>query len=446
MAVASEFEDFWSGGGGRATFGPPISAPRRVGGDLYQTFLAVEMIYDEGAAGDEVRLAPLGWELGLAEPAVPPSDSQGDAYDPETGHTVYAGFAGLVQRLGGRRIVGGPISEVVFRDGQIVQYFENLGLVRPENASPADARLIALGLTYRPPADAFGLDTESVVLSGLIRQRPFASFLEPYGGESLFGQPLTDPYLAEDGALEQVYESAVVFSPDGSRQRAGLRPIGVWVGPAAEAVAPVKEPGATYFEETGHNIQWAFADFFRAHDGRRLFGLPLEEATLQGDVLTQRFENAVLQYRFDLPAELAVQFAPLGRSYLASRPAPTAEASSPSGVASPAAEGARQDLQVEAALGQAVLSAGVAQTITVRVTRRDGSPVAGAPVVLRWIGRGSEGEKALPATDADGRTSSSWHNVDAAPGEIINVLATAFEGEAYGLALLQFAVGFPPVP
>src|SRR3989304_5582810 len=103
------------------------------------------MIYAEGATGDEVRLAALGWELGLAEPAVPPSDAPSDAYDSDTGHTVYAGFAGLIQRLGGKRIVGGPISEVAFRDGQIVQYFENLGLVRPENASPADARLIALG-------------------------------------------------------------------------------------------------------------------------------------------------------------------------------------------------------------------------------------------------------------------------------------------------------------
>ena len=446
MNVAPEFEAFWSGGGGLATYGPPISSPRRVGGNLVQTFLAVEMIYAEGVSGDEVRLAPLGWELGLAEPAVPPGDGQSDAYDSDTGHTVYAGFAGLVQRLGGKRIVGGPISEVAFRDGQIVQYFENLGLVRPENASPADARLIALGLTYRPPADSFGLDTESVVLSGLIRQRPFASYLEPYGGESLFGQPLTDPYLADDGALEQVYERAVVFSPDGSRQNAGLRPIGIWLGPAAEPVAPVKESGATYFEETGHNIQWAFADFFRAHDGRRLFGLPLEEASLQGEVMTQRFENAVLRYRFDLPAGLAVQMAPVGRSYLASRPAPTAEASSPAGVAIPAAEGARQDLQVEAALGQAVLAAGEAQTIILRVTRRDGSPVSGAPVVVRWSGRGIEGEKSLPSTDTDGRTSSSWHDAEAAPGEIVNVLATALEGEVYGLALLQYAYGFPPLP
>lgn len=446
LNVAPEFEDFWSRGGGLATYGPPISAPRRISGDLHQTFLAVELVLEQGAPGDAVRLAPLGWELGLAEPAVPPIGGQDNAYDSDTGHTVYAGFAGLVQRLGGKEIVGGPISEVVFRDGQIVQYFENLGLVRPENASPAEARLIALGLIYHPPADSFGLDTESVVLTGSIRQRPFASFLEPYGGETLFGQPLTDPYLAEDGALEQVYERAVVFSSDGSRRNAALRPIGSRLGPAAEPVARVKEAGAAYFDETGHNVMWAFADFYRAHDGRRLFGLPLEEASLQGEVMSQRFENAVLRYRFDLPAELAVQMAPLGRSYLASRPAPTAAAGNPAAVAIGADDGAQQDLQLEAALGQAVLAAGDEQTILVRVTRSDGSPVAGASVVVQWLAGEREREKALPATDEDGRSSSTWRDADAAPGEIVNVLTTARQGSDYGVALLQYAYGFPLVP
>lgn len=446
LDVAPEFRESWSHGGGLATYGPPISTPRREAGRVRQTFLAVEMVYQESASGGEVNLAPLGWALGLAEPAEPPIDGQGETYDSETGHTVYTGFEGLYDKLGGKAVVGGPISEVVFRDGQIVQYFENLGLYRPENASPAEARLIALGLTYRPPAGSFGLDTESVLLSGLIRERPFASFLAPHGGEALFGQPLTDPYLAEDGALEQVYERAVVYSPDGSEQGAALRPIGSWLGPAAESVPPAEAPGTIYFDETGHNVQWAFADFYRAHAGRRLFGLPLGESSLQGEVMVQRFENAVLTYRFDLPPALAVQLAPMGQAYLASRPAPIAEAVSPADVALPAAEGAEQDLQLAAALGAAVLAPGDEQTITLRVTRSDGSPVEGVPVVLEWIGRRSERKKTLVATDEDGRTSWSWRDSDASPGEIVNVLAGAKQGEAHGAALLQYAYGFPSNP
>jgi hypothetical protein len=444
--VAPEFEEFWSRGGGLTTYGPPISPPRRVRGDLHQTFLAVELVSEAGASDEAVHLVPLGWELGLAEPAAPPINGQDEAYDPDTGHTVYAGFAGLIRRLGGRDVAGGPISEVAFRDGQIVQYFENLGLVRPENASPDEARLIALGLIYHPPADSFGLDTESVVLSGSIRERPFASFLEPYGGERLFGQPLTDPYLADDGALEQIYERAVVFSSDGSARTAELRPIGSALGPAAEPVPDVKEAGAIYFSRTGHNVQWAFADFYRAHDGRRVFGVPLEEAWLQGEVMTQRFENAVLRYRFDLPVESAVQLAPLGRTYLETRPAPTAATSNLTAGASVAAEGAQQDLALEAALGAPVLAAGDEETILLRVTRRDGSPVAGASVVVRWVAGEREREKALPLTDEDGRTSSSWRDADTFPGEIINVLASARHEAAYGLAMLQYAYGYPSIP
>jgi hypothetical protein len=446
LEVAPQFASFWSRGGGLATYGPPISPPRREAGRLHQTFLAVELILEESSSGEAVRLAPLGWELGLAEPPIAPIDGQVDAYDPETGHSLYAGFASLYERLGGKEVVGAPITEVIFRDGQIAQYFENLGLYRPENASPADTRLIALGLTSRPPADSFGLDTEAFVLSGLIRQRPFASFLEPYGGEGLFGQPLTNPYFAEDGALEQVYERAVVYSPDGSARKAALRPLGSWIGTAGEPAPPSAEPGATYFEETGHNVQWAFADFYEANDGGSLLGLPLEEAVLESDRMTQRFENGVLTYRFDLPPELAVQLAPLGRSYLAARPIPTAESQGPAVVPVPAIEGAPQALRLEAALGQTILAPGKEQNLTVRVTRPDGSPVADTTVVLRIIGRQREREIPLPATDQDGRTAWTWRDPGPAPGEIVNVLLTGTEGGARGSALVQYAYGFRSSP
>lgn len=442
-AVSPEFEDFWSRGGGLATFGPPISPARRSGGRLRQTFLAVEMILEEAASGGRVRLAPLGWDLGLAEPAVPPIDGQDEAYDSDTGHTVYAGFSGLYERLGGKEVAGGPISEVDFRDGQIVQYFENLGMHRPQNASPDEVRLIALGLTYRPPEDTFGLDPESLVLSGLVRQRPFDSFAAGFGGEALLGQPLTEPYFTDDGALEQVYERAVVFSPDGSRRAAALRPVGSELGPPAEAVDPSDEPGALYFDDTGHNVLWAFADFYRSHDGRRLVGLPLEEAWLQGDVMVQRFENAILTYRFDLPPQLAVQLAPLGRNYLAAHPAPTAEATDEAQEAVSQHQDARQEFVLEATLGDILVFPGQEQTILVRVSRPDGSPVAKASVSLLLHSTEGESTVTLESTDKNGRSSGSWRDEQASPGEIVNLQVTAAKDDDSGSVLLQYAYRYP---
>ena len=439
--MAPPFEAFWARGGGLATFGPPISPPRTTGGRLRQTFLAVEMVQEEG---ERVRLAPLGWDLGLAEPAVPPFDGRTDGYDSETGHTVYAGFRELYERLGGREVVGGPISEVGFRGGQIIQFFENLAMYRAESASPAAARLVPLGLSYRPPAQAAAVVAESVILPGLIRERPFTSFVTEHGGETLFGQPLSAPYLAEDGALEQVYERAVLYSPDGSRRETALRPLGSELGPGSRAVPPSEESGAIFFEETGHNVLWAFADFYRAHDGQNLLGLPVEEAVLEDARMVQRFENGILTYDFDLPPALAVQLAPLGRGYLAAHPPPTAEvpASDLSSDRLPAEDG--QELVVEAALGESVVDPGDGQTILVKVTRSDGAPVSGASVVLQL--RSSEGttEKTLAPTDKDGVTSGNWRLADAAAGEIVNVEARATRRAASGGVTLQYAYAYPP--
>jgi len=447
LTVAPEFESFWRRRGGLATFGPPISAARREGRRLHQTFLAAEMIQEVSGGRNVIRLAPLGWELGLAEPPVPPIDGQDGAYFPETGHTIYAGFASLYSELGGKSVAGAPLTEVAFRDGQIVQYFENIGLYRPENASPADSRLVALGLSARPPADSFGLEPEAFVLPGLIRQRPFAEFLEAYGGEALFGQPLTGPYLADDGALQQVYERAVVFSPDGSIRRAAFRALGSELGPAAAPAPASHEQGATYFEETGHNVMWAFADFYRGNDGRRLLGLPLEEAALQPDRFTQRFENGVLEYRYDLPPSLAVQLSPLGRPYLVRHPPPTEQPEDAGVVVSAAAGPARsQALQLQASLAEVVLRPGQRQGVAIHVSRSDGQAVEGASVMLRWIGRERERQERLPETDTEGRTEWTWTDVEPAPGEIVNVILQAAADGASGSALLQYAYGFQAAP
>jgi hypothetical protein len=442
-SLAPEFREFWSRGGGRSTFGPPVSAANRFGGQVRQTFLAVEMIYEETSSGGEVRLAPLGRDLGLADPAVAPIEGQSDAYDSETGHTVYTGFAGLYERLGGKEVAGGPISEVDFRDGQIVQYFENLGMVRPENASPAEARLLALGLIYRPSADSAGLDTGDADLAGRIRERPFAAFLADHGGEAVFGQPLTTPYIAGDGALEQIYERAVVFSMDGSRRGAALRPVGRDLGPAEGKAPRSDEAGALYFKKTGHNVLWAFADFYRAHDGERLMGLPLEEASLEGDVMVQRFENGVLHYRFDLPAELAVQLAPLGAAYLASHPVPTAVAPDPEPEPMSPAQTDRRELEVEANLRDPLLLPGEEQAIEIRVSRADGSPVSGVSVVLSFSAAEDVTRRTVRPTGRDGRTSANWRDEDGSPGRIVNVqISASRDGEA-GSLLLQYAYAFP---
>lgn len=446
LAPAPEFASFWSDGGGLATYGPPISPPRRVGGVLQQTFLAVEMVLDPDDRPARIRLAPLGWDLGLAEPAVPPTHASGASYFQETGHTLYPGFAQLFKDLGGEAVVGAPITEVSFRDGQIIQFFENLGMTRPENASPAETRLVALGLAARPGSIGFGLDSQVVTATGIVRQRPFAAFLEPLGGEALFGQPLTGPYLAEDGALEQVYERAVIFSPDGSAVQAGFRPLGAWMGPAQEAAPPSEEDESLYFESTGHNVTWAFADFYRDQNGEVVLGLPLDEMVLDKDRMRQRFENGVLEYRFDLPPDLALQLAASGRAYLADHPPPTAEPS-PAEVEEeplPTNQGLAGSLRIGSTLGSKIIVPGKPQTIRVTVVDSDGAPVQGASVTVRILRRSQDRRANLPDTNSEGETRLLWTDLDPLAGEVVSVIVQAVEGDRAVESILQYAYGFGP--
>ena len=262
----------------------------------------------------------------------------------------------------------------------------------------------------------------------------------------MFGQPLTAPYLSEDGALQQVYERAVVFSPDGSIRRAAFRSLGHDLGPPTASASESGEPGGTYFRETGHNVLWAFADFYRANDGETLLGLPLEEAVLEPDRFTQRFENGVLEYRYDLPASLAVQLAPLGRAYLDKHPLPTTQPEAAGLAVATSRPALSEALQIEASLARVFLKLGEEQTIVVRVSQRNGDPVEGATVLLRWIGGKSEYQERLPLTDKQGRTEWRWMDNDPVPGEIINVLIEATAEHASGTTLLQYGFGFSAAP
>lgn len=444
--IAPEFKSLWEKAGGLATLGPPLELARREAGVVRQTFLAVQLTYDKRDRERPIRFAPLGLELGLAEPAEPLQDQRNGRYFLETGHTLYAGFAPFFDALGGLEVVGPPITEVHFRNGRITQYFENLGMVRTENASPSEVRLVALGLAAMPGGSAFGQDVDSVLLPGTVLRRPFSKALEAFGGEATLGQPLSDPYVAEDGALEQVYERVVVFGEDPSSKDVRFRPIGLQSGAVAPAVPQSDEAGSIYVESTGHNIQWAFADFYRVNRGRVLLGAPLEEARLEGTRLLQTFENGELVYDYDLPPDLAVQLAPLGETYQAGHPAASTSPTvgpppAPTDAALPSAPSG--DLFVQVTLGKLVVTSSEIQAVTVRLLDSDGAPIAGVPPRIVWYAAEVSGSEDAPPTDEEGRTTLALQ-VEGRPFEIITVFVIARLDGRRGGALVQYAIGWMP--
>ena len=91
--------------------------------------------------------------------------------------------------------------------------------------------------------------------------------------------------------------------------------------------APTRGPAFSYFEETGHNVGYAFRQFFEAHGGVDTFGYPRTEELTENGRTVQYFQRARFEYHPEQAGtEREVQLMPLGTLVTQSRqPYPTGE-------------------------------------------------------------------------------------------------------------------------
>lgn len=433
IPAAPEFEAYLAVHGGVRTFGVPIQPRQEASGRVVQTYANAELAYDpDWPEGARVAPVPLGYSLGLAEPAVPAPQSEARYFE-STGHALDPRLQSGFEAAGGEAVVGAPIAEAVARGTHLVQYFENLGLRVPIGGSPDAYEFLAYGYAAhsetRPPP--------GVVLPPDARARPFALFLDLYGGEAVFGRALSEAYAASDGALEQVFTNAVLYAPPEAPGSVRLRPLGAALGSAEPPVTGPSDTVGQYIPASGHYVLWAFVSFYRAHGSEAVLGLPMDEGKTVDGILQQRFENAVLRYHPDLPPHLAVQLAPLGISYAGTAgltdetpPLPPQTAATCNGVAS-----------VTTQPELPILPAGSLQRIAVQVLRPDGSAWRGVtPLIVVHTPRGDL-YPPVPATDGDGRTSASLSVDGLRPGEIINYEVVVAAEECTGYAIGEFAAG-----
>lgn len=432
---APVFVAFWEAHGGADVFGPALEVAHVDGGRIRQLFVAVEMTAD--ASGGAVSLEPLGLSLGLGEPPVPAPSDPTARYFPSTGHTLYTGFVKAYDDLGGEPVAGPPIAEVSFEGGRIVQAFENIALYREASAAPSEVHLLALGLASSPGHQR---EVAAAVLPNA-HARPFGLFLDQYGGEATFGKAMTEPRPGPDGALEQVYERGILYAPKDSPGTVRLRPLGRDLAPPDPPVSQSGDTIGIYYPQTGHYVLWAFADFFDSHGADKVLGLPLDEGKTIGTVLTQRFENVVLEYHYDLPPGLAVQLAPLGRQRMDGvTQTPSSEPSSTPTVPAPS-EGCGGSVTIITHAEHAVLPPGATQRVFVRLTRADGSPLPGLTPIVVVHGPGGDSYPSLPPTDVGGATGFSMSLPDLKPGEIVNYEVVVAGGDCVGYTMDQFAGG-----
>ncbi len=176
---------------------------------------------------------------------------------------------------------------------------------------------------------------------GLVLRDQFKFFWDYFGGEVVFGRPLTLATRDHRGNLVQYFQRARfelddtgdskgIFPdwPEGQTDaiylaRVHLAPLGQQAL-AGQTVARVPDPGLPeirYFPETGHTLSGDFRVFWETH-GEPFFGLPLTEAfdeVIDGQrTRVQYFTN----WRFEQQGNGPVRLASLGVNALQARQCP----------------------------------------------------------------------------------------------------------------------------
>ncbi|MCC6147190.1 MAG: hypothetical protein IT308_06435 [Anaerolineaceae bacterium] len=308
--------------GGQKLFGPPIS-PLITRSDMFCQYTANALLCQNPLQTGHNRyfLWPIGSER--LQPQM-----EADSQPPDT-YEIFPDFLPLYQSMGSVAVLGMPLSNPVYNHEaqRIEQIFERVGFYQRFTDPPGSAHLLPYGKydcgeacsAYRTDLQFGGITPYASSQIG----SPFSIALQQAGGEAVFGRPLTEPYQAPNGDLEQVYEGIVIFSSPDSPTQSHLRPIPRLLNMHALPPAP-HDPGkgnVVFFETgdgLGYHVPAVFDHFIASHGGYELSGPPIADTIRYNEenVIRQCYENYCLDYFPQAAGGDKVRLAPLGSRYL----------------------------------------------------------------------------------------------------------------------------------
>ncbi len=332
-SVSPNLRETYLDKGGQDRLGAPIFPPVSLQESLCQYLENALLCYNPLATGaTRFSFYPLGLTL-LPQTDVPDLSREAANSVMIDGYWVPAEFAETYNQLGGRDVVGRPLSNANnnFEQKRVEQYFENLGFYHRFDDPPGAVYLLPYGrmaCTQCSPdqmngaANAIPQATEIPQNSG--PEEPFRYTLERMGGSAIFGRALTSPYPTGSGEIEQIYETVVLYAPAEDLTRVSLRPVSRMLGMRTSSPAPLNPmlSDVTFFvvgSELGYHVPNIFANFLAQHGGQEISGLPIAETTRypeENNIIRQCFENFCLDYNAGASPELQVRLAPLGVRYL----------------------------------------------------------------------------------------------------------------------------------
>ncbi len=386
--IDPRFREFYDLYGGKDTLGIAISPKFSQNGVEYQYTAAALMAYNPSAErSSQFYFAPIGIELGIADPPTDPGQPGG--------HKIYQGFVGIYERMGGSKLVGTPLTDVKFNEerGGIEQHFENLGFYQLESDTDL-VKLIHYGAWMCASACNFQSDPGSIVMEQAVVEEPFAqstSRLNP----SFTGKPLTEPFIASDGRVEQIFENVVVVEASDRPGGIALRPITAMLGVPVQNGAQFEIPG--YFME-----------LINQNSGLELSGPPVTEYTRQSDeVYRQCFANLCLDYFPNKANELKVRPTALGYLY-------ESKFYESGSVTSPPTSA--QTITMRVSKGYNLVAPTQSQIINVFVYNNNQPNTNVQPTLYLMLPGGETNSFSFPPTNSSGRSSLHLEPISAAHG------------------------------
>ncbi len=294
------FAELYDRLGGGGILGPVISPPRFEGVRKIQYTENALLIYDPQApAAERFGLAPLGLEMGLAEPPLPTPEVANSRYI--DGHYIGIEFYDHFLELGGLQAVGRPLTEVHYDpvEQKSTQYFENLGFYRFDSDPPGEVRHLAYGAWKCDLDCRSNPDEQAMILLPRPVPEPYAGLVSAIGSD-LTGFALSDPYMTSDNRVEQVFENLVLYVDTSLPQQAQIRAIHQDLGILPDPlVGASPDPEMFFFTrdgDLGYNIPRDIWEYIAAHGGFETSGPPITELQpFRGQAYQQCFTNLCLQ-------------------------------------------------------------------------------------------------------------------------------------------------------
>jgi len=313
------FREFYSHLGGEERIGRAISGIYIDGSKTIQYLETCKLIYDSNAMPTQhFMLAPLGVEMGLREPSIPPPKDPGYRYF--DGHTIFPDFEPLYEDLGAK-VVGRPLTEARFNfaKNQYEQFYENFGFYRKEGE--AITHLMPYGLWACGGECSPTVKQSNAIMESYHQVDPiFSEFVEKYGAD-FTGFAISGAFMTQDGTWQQIFENLVLVSvnindPDSIYLLSLPEKLNLVIEPTRPYSGDPENFFYTVQETEGYEIPNYFWDYISDHGGIGMFGPPIQHvSSMNHQVTRQCFTELCLLYDPNAVEGAQIRPEPLGYSY-----------------------------------------------------------------------------------------------------------------------------------